>query len=275
MSQATQIGEETANIAEQLHLLKVIREQSQSEFTSAEETIQNALTDALSIPAIEATPAMRAQILSAFGASVEEFRAASSCAAKILSLINSKASSSRPPRLITKIPAKRPYGIPVIRDPEDDIWAHKHSQPFPPQSQVAALIDEHSDPNLWILASVVSFDRKRCRYTVMDNEAEDNVVRPDLIKDYIIECDRLLLLPTLEAIPLQRRVEFLKDECVLAIFPQTTVFYPATVISGPRKVKGHYVLQFADDESNQRRVAAQHVVPLPARYYNQCEKLVI
>lgn len=57
-----------------------------------------------------------------------------------------------------------------------------------------------------------------------------------LPRDYIIDSDRVLLLPSDEQVPLTRRVEFQKDETVLAIFPQTTVFYPAVVVSGPKKV---------------------------------------
>jgi hypothetical protein len=55
-------------------------------------------------------------------------------------------------------------------------------------------------------------------------------------RDYIIESDRCLLLPALAQIPVTTKHEFHKDECVLAIFPQTTVFYPATVVAGPKKV---------------------------------------
>ncbi|CEP00065.1 unnamed protein product (mitochondrion) [Plasmodiophora brassicae] len=264
------------NIAEQMHVLRAIREQAQSEFERAQHTIQTALeeADSATITSKQASEAMKQQILAAFGASTEEFRAANACAAKIMSIIQAKVSSTRTPRMVTKVQPIHLYGAAVARGPDDDVWTHRDDAPFEPGSAVAALIDEHSEPNLWILASVVSYDRKRDRYTVVDNEADD-VGNRETVKDYIIDSDRVLLLPSDEQVPLTRRVEFQKDETVLAIFPQTTVFYPAVVVSGPKKNKGHYLLQFADDETKQRKVPAHHVVPLPARYYNQSEELAL
>lgn len=41
--------------------------------------------------------------------------------------------------------------------------------------QVAALVDEHSDPNLWILAAVVNYNHSRNKYRVRDVDiGEDN-----------------------------------------------------------------------------------------------------
>lgn len=104
----------------------------------------------------------------------------------------------------------------------------------------------------------------------------------------MLDATRVLSLPTLQQYPISKRIEFQKDESVLAIYPKTTVFYPARVLSGPRKVMDslsgtdmmigllsialqlkhpYYLLQFQDDQGLHRKVQAHHVVPLPMRYY--------
>jgi hypothetical protein len=55
----------------------------------------------------------------------------------------------------------------------------------------------------------------------------------------------------------------------MAIYPETSVFYHARVIQGPKKSRTRfYTLEFNDDNGEKRKVDAKYVVPLPERYYS-------
>lgn len=137
---------------------------------------------------------------------------------------------------------------------------------LPEGYQVAALIDEHSEPNLWILASVLQYHVKRKRYRVIDEDAANNTGSR---KIYTLSAEKIVPLPSLDEVPYSRRVEFPVGEQVLAIYPKSTVFYPATVTkTPPKKSKGHtYQLEFQDDDELVRSIELENIVPLPARYF--------
>jgi SAGA-associated factor 29 len=71
----------------------------------------------------------------------------------------------------------------------------------------------------------------------------------------------LILLPN----PNERIKEFSKGTQVLAMFPDTTSFYPATVVVPPKKKSPDYLLQFVDDDDEagltpQRKIKPKYVV---------------
>jgi hypothetical protein len=56
------------------------------------------------------------------------------------------------------------------------------------------------------------------------------------VRVYTISADKIIAIPSLEDYPISKRAEFQSDEVVLAIYPETSVFYHARVVQGPKKV---------------------------------------
>jgi len=153
-----------------------------------------------------------------------------------------------------------------------NIWNHE-GRVLQPGLEVAALVDDHSIPPLWILAVVQNYrPGTRPKYEVLDiapgddgeGEGESESL-PARQKRYVLDARKILPLPSLEEVPINKRKEFAKGEYVRAVFPTggITTLYPAVVVAGPRKRKnGTYMLRFEDDEDNVRSVSAQYVAPL-------------
>ncbi|EGC36465.1 hypothetical protein DICPUDRAFT_54579 [Dictyostelium purpureum] len=124
------------------------------------------------------------------------------------------------------------------------------------QIQPGQLVAARDTKLQWILAKVNSYSPKTQKYEVIDEDEDEP-------KRFSVGSKDILQLPSpnnLPQIPLQTKV--------LAMFPDTTAFYPAVVVN-VHKVKGkptHYHLHFEDDQENgetpNRRVNAQHVIQL-------------
>jgi len=122
-------------------------------------------------------------------------------------------------------------------------------------SEVAAKVNKD-----WILAKVSRYFPDKGKYEVIDEniDAEDSLQQH---KQYKLDRDCI--------IPLQpdSSEESKKGSIVLAIYPDTTVFYNATVVKTPSQApyRGtrEYLLKFIDDDEKIQRVAAHHVVPVP------------
>ncbi|KAM9951671.1 hypothetical protein ACTFIT_002353 [Dictyostelium discoideum] len=121
--------------------------------------------------------------------------------------------------------------------------------------QLVAARDSKS--NQWILAKVSSFSQKTQKYEVIDEDEEES-------KRFSVGQKDIIQLPSHTNLP----PTFSNNTKVLAMFPDTTAFYPAVVVN-VQKVKGKptfYHLHFEDDQENgetpNRRVNAQHVVAL-------------
>jgi len=146
-----------------------------------------------------------------------------------------------------------------------DIWTHDSSTILTKGLQVAALVDADSSPRLWILATVREFhSTPRPRYEVIDADpGEEGNPMPK--KRYMLPAKKVLPLPDLQQVPMSKRREFSKNQAVLALFPVggITTFYPAVVIKSPKQTKSDsYLLEFDDDDGEQREVNAQFVAPL-------------
>jgi hypothetical protein len=91
-------------------------------------------------------------------------------------------------------------------------------------------------PDDWILAVVTRFIPEKNKYEVEDVDEEEEQ------KKYLLPKSSIIPLPTMEENPAtkgyKKRYEFQKDAPVLAIFPNTTCFYRAHVVSVPRGVSG-------------------------------------
>lgn len=151
-----------------------------------------------------------------------------------------------------------------------DIWTHDQSSPIAVDSQVAALVDANSIPKMWIQATIMAFrPGVRPKYEVIDSDEGSEGGRQ---KKYILDTNKVIPLPSLEKVPLNKRKELPKGTRVLAIFPSTTVFYPAIVAQPPKKKHKNdvqYSLIFEEDEGKLRQVNADLVCPLPEEFADE------
>lgn len=106
----------------------------------------------------------------------------------------------------------------------------------------------------WILTLVVDYDAKSGLYTVEDEEAESEDA-----KFYQLPAKLVLELP------FGRQLHLQKNDHVLAMYPDATTFYSATLV---RKGRDHVIVHFADDQDEYgvtpaRRVHSHHCVGFP------------
>lgn len=107
---------------------------------------------------------------------------------------------------------------------------------------VAAHVKGQDGEENWILAEVVSFNSGANKYEVDDIDSEEGKERHNLSRR------RVVPLPVYKADP-ERHPEaiFPKGTLVLALYPQTTCFYRATIHEPPRKgVSDEYSVLFED-----------------------------
>ncbi|KAI9291644.1 DUF1325-domain-containing protein [Neoconidiobolus thromboides FSU 785] len=153
--------------------------------------------------------------------------------------------------------------------------AIKHEKPFsksrktvpqaigfiPNGSKVVAKMVDSDDPNQeWILANVIHYYPEKNRYQIEDAEVDDDGQKTKYI------------LPTKYVIPLETKElnhEFPVGHEVLALYPNTTCFYKATVKALPsqNRSKGHhlnhYMVLFEDDDDTERWVEKNMVLDMP------------
>eukprot|EP00468_Gymnochlora_sp_CCMP2014_P012498 CAMPEP_0167758604 /NCGR_PEP_ID=MMETSP0110_2-20121227/10558_1 /TAXON_ID=629695 /ORGANISM="Gymnochlora sp., Strain CCMP2014" /LENGTH=214 /DNA_ID=CAMNT_0007644893 /DNA_START=72 /DNA_END=716 /DNA_ORIENTATION=+ len=139
-----------------------------------------------------------------------------------------------------------------------DIWTHAGTErKLAPESKVAAMTSE----NLWVLVSVHSYIPQRDRYHVIDADTQQAM---ETRKHYKLEPSKLIPLPSFKEYPITKRRIFKPDEWVFAMYPGTTAFYRARVISAPNRKDPapKYTLEFADDNNKKCQVDALFVAPL-------------
>eukprot|EP00026_Physarum_polycephalum_P007230 Phypoly_transcript_07288.p1 GENE.Phypoly_transcript_07288~~Phypoly_transcript_07288.p1 ORF type:complete len:203 (-),score=45.44 Phypoly_transcript_07288:669-1277(-) len=137
----------------------------------------------------------------------------------------------------------------------------------------------------WILVRITGYNSKTGRYEVEDDAPDEE---EPIAKKFVCSAENVVLLPPDGAsIPINAQqppnniatvgpVAYLwypipSKVPVLAMFPQTTTFYPAKIISSHKQQKNkivqYYQLQFDDDQEGgatpTRKVNAQYVIPLP------------
>jgi len=138
----------------------------------------------------------------------------------------------------------------------------------------------------WILMRITSYITKSGRYEVEDDAPDEE---EPTAKKFVCAPENIVLLPPDSAtispnanpppnnINLTGPVVYLWNPIpqktpVLAMFPQTTTFYPAKVVAAHKKNKivQFYQLQFDDDQEGgftpSRKVMAQYVIPLPGEF---------
>mmetsp|Transcript_31271 Transcript_31271/g.87697 ORF Transcript_31271/g.87697 Transcript_31271/m.87697 type:complete len:321 (+) Transcript_31271:92-1054(+) len=130
--------------------------------------------------------------------------------------------------------------------------------PVPNDSLVAARIPGggRKEPPQWILCSVTLYIPDKDKYQVRDEDASDNDLNA---KTYKVLSKHVVELCTTE------KKTFEKGQSVMAMFPDTTSFYPAIVV----RRSGEYTsVKFADDENESgrtpsRKVETKHIFVLP------------
>ncbi|XP_042062513.1 SAGA-associated factor 29 homolog A-like isoform X1 [Salvia splendens] len=131
--------------------------------------------------------------------------------------------------------------------------------------QVAARItQENSGKDEWFVVKVIHFDKETREFEVLDEdpgEDEESTVQ------------RKYKLPMSHIIPFPKRSDlsnipdFPSGRHVLAVYPETTALYKATVYQTRKRKIDDYVVQFEDDEEDgslpKRLVPFHRVVALP------------
>ncbi|KAH7852074.1 hypothetical protein Vadar_020306 [Vaccinium darrowii] len=123
--------------------------------------------------------------------------------------------------------------------------------------QIAARVTEGAEKDQWVVAKVTHFARESGEVEVLDEEPGD---------DEEGGSQRKYKLPVSDIIPFPKRNDisgaryFRPREKVLAVYPDTTTLYKATVVRARKWKTKDYVLEFDDDEDDDG-VLPQIVVP--------------
>jgi hypothetical protein len=108
----------------------------------------------------------------------------------------------------------------------------------------------------WILAKVMTHNQETAMYTLSDEDLESN-------KTFHLPESQVVVLGGIERLS--------KGDGVYAVYPDTTSFYQASVVQGPRKVAGggsFIMVNFVDDSdengiTHEKAVLMKHVMRLP------------
>ncbi|KAG0703800.1 SGF29 tudor-like domain-containing protein [Suillus ampliporus] len=146
----------------------------------------------------------------------------------------------------------------------------------PPAGKAADGSTADADENTWILAVITKcINQDKNRYEVQDVEPQEDG-QPG--QCYNTTLRAIIPLPDPNAPPtsaahLNAYQEFPAGSTVMALYPDTSCFYRAEVISSPRDVQpirgvstkhiATYKLKFEDDDDQEHSVAAQWVVEWP------------
>ena len=148
-----------------------------------------------------------------------------------------------------------------VRKSKRNKWAAR------PGEQVAAKVTRTDENGSWILATVQRFYADTETYDVQDDD----------------DTSKLIRLPWSHVMRLSTGTEgcFPKGADCMAIFPETTSFYKATVSKSPvwklDRTTGvptvmELIVKFEDDEDSHgktphRRVPSRYVIPIPQHYF--------
>lgn len=130
----------------------------------------------------------------------------------------------------------------------------------PPNSLVVAHIAATDDvPQQWLLALVQRYGPQPLLYQIAD--ADPDVPQPRR-KRYTVSRDDIVPLPTSVPKSWTKTTYFAKNSMVRAMFPDTTVFYRARVITAPpHHPAQQYVLEFDEDEDDSGEQSRRVVAP--------------
>ncbi|EIN12596.1 hypothetical protein PUNSTDRAFT_97392 [Punctularia strigosozonata HHB-11173 SS5] len=185
------------------------------------------------------------------------------------------------PTVSITLPPSRPSSIiPFSRDPRARREALAKQLPlekgrkvaFHPPTHGKAGDDGHVDENTWILAVILkSINQDKNRYEVQDPEPQEDG-QPGQV--YNTTLRSIIPLPDDEVPPnhpahLNNYHVFEAGSTVMALYPDTSTFYKAQVITSSRDMKPNkdgmpmYKLKFEDDEDQEHSILARSVVEWP------------
>jgi len=178
------------------------------------------------------------------------------------------------------LPARNSVGptgnVPFSRDPKARREALANQLPlqegrkvaFHPPPSAGSTVE--TDENTWILAVVTKcINQDKNRYEVQDAEPQEDG-QPG--QCYNTTLRAIIPLPDANAPPqsaahLNAYPHFSTGSVVMALYPDTSCFYRAEVVSSPNETlpagKGLYKLKFEDDDDQEHSVAPQWVVEWP------------
>ena len=144
-----------------------------------------------------------------------------------------------------------------------------------PGSLVAVLVHlEETQNDEWLLATLLSFDPIQHLYTVEDVEAPEesgagaSPLRRQTVliskRTFQVRPERLVRLAPDDQTALDGPAGEIKlRQSVLALFPGTTCFYPAIVVSTPsrRKRTRDYLVRFQGDDVPSRQCPPRFIIP--------------
>lgn len=131
-----------------------------------------------------------------------------------------------------------------------NIWENS-AKWLEPKRLVAAHVPD-GEESLWILARILE-KIGATRFDVVDIEKEEKIYR--------LQIEDLIPVPTRDDVPLNTRRLFLIGQRVLAIYPNTSVFYNAHVFRQPITEQGKYDLIFEQDDNKITAVAQEFILP--------------
>jgi len=122
-----------------------------------------------------------------------------------------------------------------------------------------AAVAAKTGESMWILTTVVRFlPEKVDQYEVVDADPYEDVATR---KHYTLPRKCIIPLPTTQPEQWSKATCYPKSSMVLAMFPNTTAFYPAVVQGCPTRGHPDYVLIFDDDEENGKKAPKRNVAP--------------
>jgi SAGA-associated factor 29 len=150
--------------------------------------------------------------------------------------------------------------------------SHQEDRILDRGDKVAAKLNQ-DDP--WILASIVKYSPQKDKYQVEDEDSGDegDGVGRRHRRRHTVNAAHVVPLSKANSPDADN---FQAGDRVMAVYPNTTSFYPCTVVFGPRQSGGgvqsknttRVVVKFDDDEDEtgtipEHRIPRRYVLPLP------------
>eukprot|EP00039_Didymoeca_costata_P010200 m.136742 g.136742 ORF g.136742 m.136742 type:complete len:437 (+) comp14735_c0_seq12:123-1433(+) len=127
--------------------------------------------------------------------------------------------------------------------PAPDDW------PVPPGHQVAAHVNTQDSERRWILGSIIDCQEDKNKYVVEDIMEESSLEATSVSERYVLPRNRVIPLAEWAPNTKLHAAFYSRNAEVLALYPQTTCFYPALVHEPPHKDRpSSYMMKFYDDD---------------------------
>ncbi|KAI8990171.1 SGF29 tudor-like domain-containing protein [Pilobolus umbonatus] len=129
-------------------------------------------------------------------------------------------------------------------------------------TSVAAKQPKEKDKNEeWILATVIQYFPDKNKYQVEDVDQDEYGQKPR----YMLPPRYVIPIPNSDEAKVSTEIQ--AHQNVLALYPGTTCFYKATVITPPSKNKDltRYRVQFEDDNDEVQNVMPEYILEMPKK----------